>query len=135
MESFVKCIETIYLPVASPKASAEWYEKHLKLKTAAPVEADATQAQLALGSGQSIFLIQSKDLVNANFAEIGGEEQCSLTLEVTDFHRLYDELQKAGATITAIEDNQECGENFYLYDLDGNKIDIWSGWPAVPESN
>ena len=135
MESFVKRIETIYLPVANPKASAEWYKKHLKLKTSGPVEADATQAQLALGSGQSIFLIQSKDIVNATFTEVGGEEQCSLTLEVTDFHRLYDELQETGAAITAFEDNQECGENFYLYDLDGNKIDIWSGWPAATESN
>lgn len=134
MESFIKRIETIYLPVANPKASSEWYEKHLKLKSASTVELEATQAQLALESGQFIFLIQNKDRVNANFTEVGGEEQCSLTLQVTDFHRLYEELQVNGATITAIEDNRECGQNFYVYDLDGNKLDIWSGWPVVLES-
>ncbi|WP_432362566.1 VOC family protein [Sporosarcina sp. UB5] len=131
MGSFIKRIETIYLPVANPKASAEWYEKHLKLIGVGPIETDATQAQLVLESGQYICLIKSKDLVNANFTEIGGEEQCLLTLEVTDFHRFYEELQKNGATISAIEDNDNCGENFYLYDLDGNKLDIWSGWPVV----
>lgn len=133
MESYIKRIETIYLPVTDPKASAKWYEKHFRLKANGPIEADATQAQLLLESGQSIFLIQSKDLVNANFTEIGGEEQCLLTLEVTDFHRLYGELQATCAMITDIEDQQECGENFYVYDLDGNKLDIWSGWPAVTE--
>lgn len=134
MESFIKRIETVYLPVANPKASAEWYEVHLKLKAVGPVESDATQAQFALGSGQFIFLIQSKDRVNANFTEIGGEDQCSLTLQVTDFHRLYEKLLMNGAEITAIEDNYDCGQNFYVYDPDGNKLDIRSGWPIVPES-
>jgi len=133
MASFIKRIETIYLPVANPKAAAEWYEQHLKLKASGTVEPDATQVQLALESGQFIFLIQSKDRVNANFTEVGSEEQCSLTLQVTNFHRLYEELQMNGATITAIEDNHDCGQNFYVYDLDGNKLDIWSGWPVVPE--
>ena len=133
MASFIKRIETIYLPVANPKAAAEWYEQHLKLKASGTVEPDTTQVQLALESGQFIFLIQSKDRVNANFTEVGSEEQCSLTLQVTNFHRLYEELQMNGATITAIEDNHDCGQNFYVYDLDGNKLDIWSGWPVVPE--
>lgn len=134
MASFIKRIETIYLPVANPKASADWYAKHLKLKALGPVESDATQVQLTLESGQFIFLIQSKDRVNANFTEIGGEDQCSITLQVTDFHRLYEELLMNGAEVTAIEDNHDCGQNFYVYDPDGNKLDIWSGWPIVPES-
>jgi len=133
MASFIKRIETVYLPVASPKASAEWYEQHLKITASSTVQPDATQAQLTLESGQFIFLIQSKERGNANFTEVGGEEQCSLTLQVTDFHRLYEELQANGATITAIEDNHDCGQNFYVYDLDGNKLDIWSGWPVVSE--
>ncbi|MFC5601779.1 VOC family protein [Sporosarcina koreensis] len=131
---FIKRIETIYLPVANPKASAEWYEKHLKVKAVGTLDPDANQAQLSLASSQSLFLIKSKERVNANFMEINGEEQCLLTLEVTDFHRLYEELQSSGASITVIEDNHECGENFYLYDLDGNKLDIWSGWPVDLES-
>lgn len=134
MESFVKRIETIYLPVANPKTSAEWYEKNLKLKAVGTVEPDATQARISLDLGQFIFLIQSKDGVNVNFTEIGGKEQCLLTLEATDFQGLYDELQANGAATTAIEDHHECGKNFYLHDFDGNKLDIWSGWPVVQES-
>ncbi|MGN7386064.1 VOC family protein [Sporosarcina sp. SAFN-015] len=134
MESFIKRIETIYLPVANPKSSAEWYEKNLKLKAVGPAESDATQVRLALESGQFIFLIQSKETVKANFTEASGEEQCLLTLQVTDFQRFHEELHANGATITAIEDNDDCGQNFYVYDLDGNKLDIWSGWPVVPES-
>ncbi|MFD1205592.1 MULTISPECIES: VOC family protein [Sporosarcina] len=131
MGEIVKKIETIYLPVNNPKASAKWYEEHLQLKTMGPIEEDADQAQLVLNSGQSIFLIKSKNAVNANFTEINGTEQCSITLEVNNFQRLYEALKANGATITEIVDNDDCGKNFYVYDMDGNKIDIWSGWPPV----
>ncbi|MBS4220986.1 hypothetical protein KHA96_22080 [Bacillus sp. FJAT-49711] len=53
-------------------------------------------------------------------------------MEVNDFHRLYDELEISGATITGIVDNDDCGKNFYVYDIDSNKIDIWSGGPPIP---
>lgn len=134
-EVIVKRIETIYLPVSNPKKSAEWYVKHLGLKLLSPVENSSTQAQLGLQSNQSLFLIQSKDKTNATFVEINGNEQSVLTLEVTNFEKCYQELENNGANITAIENQGDCGENFYLYDPDGNKIDIWSGWPDKQSGN
>lgn len=129
-EVLVKRIETIYLPVSNPNKSAEWYVKHLGLKLLAPVEQHSTQAQLGLASNQSLFLIQTKDKTNANFIEVNGNEQCVLTFEVSNFEHLYKELKESGVNVTAIEDNADCGMNFYVYDLDRNKLDIWSGWPS-----
>ncbi|MBB4824650.1 catechol-2,3-dioxygenase [Sporosarcina luteola] len=133
METIVKRIETVYLPVQNPAASAEWYRHNLKLAHAAPIEPNATQAQLLVGSGQSLFLIKSKEPIHANFTEIGGEEQCMLTLEVEQFQELHERLSKDGVMVTKIEDHEGCGENFYVYDPDGNKLDIWSGWPKERE--
>ena len=99
------------------------------LSLLSPVENNETQAQLGLQSGQSLFLIQTKEKINANYIEIVGNEQCVLTLEVNNFHNLYKKSENNGAYITPIQDYGACGESFYLYDLDQNKLDIWSGWP------
>jgi hypothetical protein len=50
------------------------------------------QAQLRIPSGQAIFLIKSPEQTNLNYIEIGGTEQCALTLEVNDFHGLYSQM-------------------------------------------
>lgn len=64
-----------------------------------------------------------------NYMQIGGTEQCALTLEVNDFYSLYNQMKKNGTYVSDVEDNGSCGLNFCAYDPDGNKIDIWSGWP------
>jgi hypothetical protein len=86
------------------------------------------QAQLGLGNDQSLFLIRTKEAVNLTFQAINGSEQCVMTLEVTNLLELHESLQKQGVSVSNIEDNDECGINFYVYDPAGNKIDIWGGW-------
>lgn len=129
MKTVVKRIETVYLPVQNPAASAEWYQTNLNLTISAPTSPDAVQAQLSLESGQSLFLIKAKEPIHANFTEIGGQEQCILTMEVKSLYELHKQLSENGVNVTEIQNLQECGSNFYLYDLDGNKLDIWGGWP------
>jgi hypothetical protein len=38
-------------------------------------------------------------------------------------------MKNNGAKVSEIEDSGGCGLNFYAYDPDGNKLDIWGGWP------
>jgi len=54
-----------------------------------------------------------------------------MTMEVENFKVLYNKMKQDKARVTEIEDNAECGQNFYAYDPAGNKIDIWSGWPGA----
>ncbi|OAB40154.1 VOC family protein [Paenibacillus glacialis] len=69
-------------------------------------------------------MIKTPEQTNLNYIEIGGTEQCALTLEVNDFHGLYSQMKNNGAKVSEIEDNGGCGLNFYAQDPDGNKLDI-----------
>ncbi|GAA0332937.1 hypothetical protein GCM10008967_24560 [Bacillus carboniphilus] len=128
-ESVTKGINTVYLPVSDPHKSALWYEKNLGLRILRPVGEGATQAQIGFPNGQALFLIKTKSKGNANFIEFDGHEQCPVTFEVSNIEHLYSTLSEQGAEMEELEDNEDCGKNFYLYDPDGNKLDIWSGWP------
>ena len=81
------------------------------------------QAQLRINPEQSIFLIKFLNPTNLNYMQAGGTEQCSLTLEVEGFHDLYERMKKNGANVSEIEDNGDCGLNFYAYDT-CLKIDV-----------
>jgi predicted enzyme related to lactoylglutathione lyase len=127
MTTIIKTIQCVYLPATNTEESAQWYIEYLGLKLLRPVHEN--QAQLAISSEQSIFLIKSKEPINVNYMEIGGSEQCIMTMEVENFKELHSKMQEYGSHMTDIEDNADCGLNFYAYDPAGNKIDIWSGWP------
>ncbi|TLS51615.1 VOC family protein [Paenibacillus antri] len=129
-KTVAKGINAVYLPVTSPLRSSEWYVNYLGLSLLMPVNADSTQAQLGFSNGQTIFLIRTKHQQNANYLEVGGTEQCPITIEVEEFDHVFRTLQSKGLKLDPIEDNGDCGKNFYLYDPDGNKIDMWSGWPS-----
>ncbi|WP_026673430.1 VOC family protein [Alkalihalobacterium bogoriense] len=126
--SLIKAINCIYIPTTDTEKAATWYMQNLGLELLAPCTDN--QAQLQIPSGPSIFLIKTPKPTTLNYIEISGTEQCTLTLEVLDFHTLYNTMKESGAKVSAIEDNASCGLNFYAYDPDGNKLDIWSGWPA-----
>jgi len=123
----VKEINCIYIPTTDTEKAARWYMDHLGLKLMRPV--DEGQAQLRIPSGQAIFLIKTSERTTLNYTEIGGTEQCALTFEVNDFHALHRQMKNNGANVSDISDNGGCGLNFCAYDPDGNKLDIWGGWP------
>lgn len=126
----VKKIQCVYLPATNTEVSAQWYSEYLGLKLLRPV--DENQAQLGINSSeQSIFLIKSKEAINLNYVEIGGFEQCIMTMEVENFKELHSKMKENGVRVTDIEDNAGCGLNFFAYDPAGNKIEVWSGWPKA----
>jgi catechol 2,3-dioxygenase-like lactoylglutathione lyase family enzyme len=134
-QSIVNGIQSVYLPVTNPKKSADWYASHLGLRLLRPVDGNAQQAQLGFPEGQTLFLIQTREKETANFKEINGTIQCPITIQVSDIDQLYKQLRDSGANIDNLEDNGDCGVNFYIYDPDGNKIDIWGGWPKPLQNN
>lgn len=123
----VKGIQSVYLPAADTKESAGWYLEHLGLKLIRPIHEN--QVQLAISDGQTLFLIKSREPMSVNYTEVGGTEQCILTIEVENLLALHKKMKQNGAHVTEIDDNGSCGLNFYAYDPAGNKLDIWSGWP------
>ncbi|GLX69333.1 VOC family protein [Paenibacillus glycanilyticus] len=125
--SIVKEINCIYIPTTDTEESAKWYMNNLGLELMRPV--DENQAQLRIPSGQAFFLIKTPTRTTLNYIQNEGIEQSALTLEVNDFHGLYSRMKNSGVKISEDSDNEGCGLNFNAYDPDGNKLDIWSGWP------
>jgi hypothetical protein len=125
-----KRIQCVYLPASSPYLSAEWYGMNLGLTLLRPVDPDSGQAQLQFQNEQTIFLIRTPPGKNANYTQCEGFEQCPITIEVENLEDAHRAMSAAGVRVDPIEDNQGCGKNFYAYDPDGTKIDIWGGWPA-----
>lgn len=128
MVSIIKGINCIYIPTTNIKTAVKWYVNTLGLDLIGPVKEN--QAQLRIPHGTSIFLIKTPKPTNLNYIEISGTEQSALTLEVYDIHNLFNKMKNNGTFVSHIEDNGSCGLSFYTYDPDGNKLDIWGGWPT-----
>ncbi|MCJ8007096.1 VOC family protein [Lederbergia wuyishanensis] len=126
--SYVKGINCIYLPVSNIQESAKWYVENLHLELLKEVHEHSTQAQLKISSEQTIFLIKVANIFNLTYFEVDGNEQCVLTLEVSNIQQLHEKLRSNSIEIDDIEDNDGCGLSFKIKDPDGNMIDIWGGW-------
>lgn len=123
--SIVVGIHCIYIPVTNIKKSADWYVNNLHLTLIRAVDETSNHAQLKIASEQAIFLIKTKEQMNLNYQEIDGNEQCFLTIEVANIHKLHQQLVNNGVDVSGIQDNGDCGLNLYIKDPDGNLIDIW----------
>ncbi|MFE5320408.1 VOC family protein [Paenibacillus sp. NPDC056579] len=124
----VKQIETIYIPVTNALSSAAWYERHLGLTFLRPPCED--QAQLKVGSNQSIFLIRTEERTTLNYKSIDDPEMAALTVEVYDIEDLHARMVENGVKTDSFADNGGCGISFHAYDPDGNKLHLWGGWPT-----
>ncbi|CAG9623646.1 VOC family protein [Sutcliffiella rhizosphaerae] len=124
----MKGINCIYLPVTNIEESTSWYQRILRLERMNDITSESTQAQFRITPDQSIFLIKTAEKVNLTYTEIDGNEQCILTLAVSNIRELYEEIKAMESDISSIEDNGACGLSFYVKDPDGNKIELWGGW-------
>ncbi|MFB9324606.1 VOC family protein [Paenibacillus aurantiacus] len=120
----VKGVFCNYLPVSNLARARAWYMQTLGLK---PFERN--ESILIMGSGQWIFLLESKDRPNANFMTDNWEgdnfEMFSLTFETDDIVTLHNSLRAHGAAVEAITDHGSCGLQFRFKDLDGNRFNVW----------
>lgn len=123
-------INCIYIPATNIKESADWYVNNLQLTLLNEVDESSKQAQLRITSEQTLFLIKTKEQMNLNYQEIDGNEQCFLTLEVSNIRKFHQQLVNNEVEVLDIQDNGDCGLNIFIKDPDGNLIDIWGGWPT-----
>jgi len=120
----VKGVFCNYLPVSNLVRSRAWYMQVLGLK---PFERN--DSILIMGSGQWIFLLESKDKLNANFTTDSWEgkdfEMFSLTFETENIVVLHNSLMEHGAEVDPITDYGSCGLQFRFKDPDGNRFNVW----------
>ena len=118
-------VGTIYIPVKDVDISAEWYESKLGAELSYK---DQNKAIINFAF-QSFFLVKSDPTESANFTDLNGKEQFSITFEVDGLEvleALHKEFIQKGITVGNIEDRGHSGRNFVFYDVDGNMFDVWS---------
>lgn len=124
MKPLLKGVHCNYIPVADVNRAREWYMRVLGLKPRSP-----EGGIMIMGSGQWLFLIESKDRPNANFTTDDWEgenfEMFSLTFETEDIVALHESLRENGAQVEPVTDYGSCGLQFRFKDPDGNKFNVW----------
>ncbi|MGE7873111.1 VOC family protein [Bacillus paramycoides] len=118
-------IGTTYLPVIDTVNASKWYVEKMGAELSYQ---DSDKAIINLVN-ISVFLVKSKENQSSNFYDINGEERFSITFEVDGLdalHALHLDFIKKGIKVGEIENRGHVGRNFVIYDLDGNKFDVWS---------
>jgi catechol-2,3-dioxygenase len=125
MERTIVRVGTIYIPVREVASSAEWYIEKLE----AQLSYQDDDKAIVNFANKSFFLVKSAENQSANFVDIHGNEQFSITFEVNGeeaLRALHQELAKKEVKVGEIEDRGHPGKNFVFYDPNGNIYDVWS---------
>lgn len=125
MNTMIKRVGTIYVPVENPELSSKWYQEKL-----GAVENFRNDDKAILDfANLSLFLVKSKLGEKTIFHDHKGNEHFLITFEVDGIDKLkelHSLLAEKGVTVEDIEDRGHPGNNFVFYDLNGNKFDVWS---------
>ncbi|RDW18208.1 VOC family protein [Oceanobacillus arenosus] len=127
-------VGTIYIPVRNVELSTEWYVR----KLGAELSYKDQDKSIINFANQSFFLVKSNENQTANFLDIYGDEQFSITFEVNGLSALiaiHRDFAENGISVGEIEDRGHTGRNFVFYDLDGNKFDVWSELSPIFKNN
>lgn len=120
----LKGVHCNYIPLADTARAREWYMRVLGLRAFKP-----DGGIMIMGSGQWLFLMESKDRPHANFTTDHWEgdnfEMFSLTFETEDIITLHESLREHGAHVEPIKDYGGCNLQFRFKDPDGNKFNVW----------
>lgn len=119
-------IDCIYLPAKNKEATIRWYQEKLGLRW--------TGVSFDLGGGPEIMLVTPKREEDATLTyktdDWEGEDYDMhlLTFKSDDIERTHAHLKAQGVSVSEIKLYDGNRKNFRFYDLNGNRLDVWSGW-------
>jgi predicted enzyme related to lactoylglutathione lyase len=122
----LKRVHCNYLPVSDSKRASLWFEKTFGLKR---LDREPAGSIMVLGTGQWLFLLETKEKKTANFFtdqwEGGHYEMFSMSFEVENIVELHKRLREDGVEVEPLVDHDSCGLQFKFKDPDGNKFNVW----------
>ena len=109
MEKLVTGIGGVFFRSKDHKGLAQWYEKHFGIGM--PWEQEAGTMAFAPSKADTDYY--------------GKEQQFMLNFRVSDLDKFLGELKAAGVKIDVKTMDESYGKFAWVYDPDGNKIELW----------
>ena len=104
----------LFFRADDPDALSAWYEKHFNISS-------VQNGLWIQKEGPTVFAPFKKD---TNYFG-SQEQQFMINLRVTDLDELLKELQAAGTRIDEKRQDEPYGRFAWVYDPEGNKIELW----------
>jgi glyoxylase I family protein len=118
MTKLVTGIGGFFFRSQDPKALGEWYDEHFGINS---MQRGWVWKQ---EEGPTVFAPFKAD---TTYYPPG--QQCMLNLRVTDLDALLEQLGKAGVRIDEDRQTEAFGKFAWVYDPEGNKIELWEPSP------
>jgi predicted enzyme related to lactoylglutathione lyase len=103
----------VFLRAKDPKALTAWYSEHLGIKTTP-------------WGGMTVFTFFKQDSTHFEVTQ-----PAMINFRVDDMDALIAQLEAAGVKIDPKRDDSEFGKFAWIYDLEGNRVELWQ---PVPEA-
>ena len=112
----------VFLKAQDPKALSAWYATHLGV----PVQyGSALVFEGPASAGTTVF-----SHFPANTAYFGdGPQTTMLNIRVDNLDELLKQLAQADVRIDPKRDNHEYGKFAWIWDLEGNRVELWEPAP------
>ena len=108
----------VFLKARDPKALAQWYAKHFGIPDQG---GGALGFDGAASMGMTVFAHFPLD--TKYFGE--GAQQAMVNFRVDDLDDLLKRLAEAGVPIDPKRDNHEYGKFAWIWDPEGNRVELW----------
>jgi predicted enzyme related to lactoylglutathione lyase len=116
----------VFLRAQDPKALMAWYAKHLGLPVGewGFVSFVWNECEQPEGDGQTTFSLFSKDSTHFETTQ-----PAMLNFRVDDLDAMLAQLEADGVKIDPKRDNADYGKFAWIYDLEGNRVELWQPLP------
>ena len=115
----------IFFRAKDPKALSEWYSHHLGLKISDNVALFGWNSPVkARLRGQTVWALFPKD--SDYFPK---EVQFMVNYRVKDLKKVISALKKEGAKVIAKTESSQYGKFGWVFDPEGNRIELWEPPP------
>jgi len=112
----------VFLKARDPKALSAWYAEHLGVP-------DLGGGTLAFDGPESfgMTVFSHFPVDTSNFGDSG--QQFMINFRVDDMDQLLAQLAEAGVRIDPKRDDSEYGRFAWIWDPEGNRIELWQAAP------
>jgi catechol 2,3-dioxygenase-like lactoylglutathione lyase family enzyme len=118
----------IFLKTRDPQALAAWYAAHLGIQ---PAEAGSLVFSGPESAGTTVFAHFPLDTTYFGEAGRQSSQQFMVNFRVDDLDCLLAQLAAAGVRIDPRREDYSYGRFAWIWDLEGNRVELWQPVPAV----